>query len=129
MKRAVAYYAHDKCCPASDATSLLSNHRTALASDKSSKGYSSCLDYSNNEDNFAIAILALPRKQAKREVLPSKKKLTLTMSKSDKDTNNDAALAKLGKLAASFAAAPLVGKKHHRTKDAKCNPLSLSDSN
>ena len=51
------------------------------------------------------------------------------MSESDEDTNNDAALAKLGKLAALYAAAPLVGKKHHRTKDAKRNPLSLSDSN
>ena len=51
------------------------------------------------------------------------------MSESDEDTNNDAALAKLGKLAALYAAAPLVGKKHHRTKDAKRNPLSLSASN
>ena len=78
-KRAEAYYAHDKRCPASDASSL-SDHRTALASDKSSKGYSGCLDYSDDKDNFAVSILALPRKQTKHDVLPSKKKLTITMS-------------------------------------------------
>ena len=88
MKRAEAYYAHNECHPASDAASL-SKHRTALASSKSSKGYSSCLDHSDDEDNFAFAILALPRKRAKRDVLPPKRKLTIAMSESDKDTNND----------------------------------------
>ena len=86
-KRAEAYYAHDKCHPASDAASL-SEHRTALASDKSSKGYSSCSDHSNDEDNFALTILALSCKQAKRNVLPPKRKLTIAMSELDKDTNN-----------------------------------------
>ena len=114
-------------CPASD-TASLSNHPTA-PSNKSSEGYSSCLDYSNEEDNFAIAISALPCKQAKRKVLHTKKKLTITMSNLDEDTDNDMASAKLGKLTASYAAAPLVGKKHRRNKDAKRNPLSLSNSN
>ncbi len=71
-KRAEAYYTHDKRHPASDAASL-SKHRTALASDNSSKGYSSCLDHSNDEDNFAVAISALPCKQAKRNILPPKR--------------------------------------------------------
>jgi hypothetical protein len=127
VKRAEAYYAHNESRPASDAASL-SNHRTVLMSNKSSKGYSSCLDYSDNEDNFAVGISALPCKQAKHKVLPSKKKLAIVMSESV-HTDNDVALAKLGKLAALYAAALLVGKKHRRTKDAKCNPLSLSDSN
>ena len=132
-KRAEAYYAHNKRHPASNATSL-SDHRTALASDKSSNEYNdSCSDYSNDEDNFAIAISAGPRKQAKRKV-PPKKKLTITMSESDDGTNNNAASAKLGKLAAlySYAAAPLVEKKRRRTKGpkgAQRGPLNLSDSN
>jgi hypothetical protein len=87
-KRAEAYYAHNERHPASDAASL-SEHRTALASNKSSKGYSSCLDHSDNEDNFAIAISASPRKRAKCNVLPPKRKLTITMSESDKDANNN----------------------------------------
>ena len=127
-KHAEACYAHNKLCLVSD-TASLSNHRTALASNSNSKGYSSCSDYSNNKDNFAVAISALPCKQAKREVLPSKKKLTIVVSKSDDDTNNNVASAKLGKLAASYNKAPLVGKKHRRAKDAKRDPLSLSDSN
>ena len=87
-KRAEAYYAHDKRHPASDAASL-SEHRTVLASNKSSKGYSSRLDHSDDEDNFAVAISASPCKQAKRDVLPPKRKLTIAMSKSDEDTNNN----------------------------------------
>ena len=87
-KRAEAYYAHDERHPASDATSL-SEHRTALVSNKSSKGYSSCSDHSNNEDNFAVAISALPCKQAKHDVLPPKRKLTIAMSKLDEDTNDN----------------------------------------
>ena len=51
------------------------------------------------------------------------------MSESDKDTDEDVALAELSKLAALYAATPSVGKKRRRTKDAKRNPLSLSDSN
>ena len=54
------------------------------------------------------------------------------MSKSDHGTNDDAALAKLGKLAASYAAAPSVEKKRRRTKGPKGtqrNTLNLSDSN
>ena len=42
-KRAEAYYASDKRCPASDTTSL-SNLCTALANDKSREEYSSCSD-------------------------------------------------------------------------------------
>ena len=87
-KRVEAYYAHDERHPASDAASL-SKHRTALVSDKSSKGYSSRSDHSNDEDNFAVAISASPRKQAKRSVLPPKRKLTIAMSESDKDANDD----------------------------------------
>ncbi len=87
-KRAEPYYAHDKHHPASDAASL-SKHRTALASDKSSKGYSSCSDHSDDKDNFAVAISASPCKQAKRNVLPPKRKLTIAMSESDKDTDDD----------------------------------------
>ena len=79
---------HDKRHPASDAASL-SEHRTVLASNKSSKGYSSRLDHSDDEDNFAVAISASPCKQAKRDVLPPKRKLTIAMSKSDEDTNNN----------------------------------------
>ncbi len=128
-KRLKRYYAHDERRPASDATSL-SDHRTALASE--SNGYDdSCSDYSNNEDNFAVAILAVPCKQAKRKV-PPKKELTIAMSKSDYSTKDDAASATLGKLAPLYAAAPLVEKKRRRTKDpkgAQRNPLDLSDSN
>ncbi len=87
-KRAEAYYAHNERHPASDAASL-SKHRTALASNKSSKGYSSCSDHSDDEDNFAIAISALPCKQAKRDILPPERKLTITMSESDEDTNDN----------------------------------------
>jgi hypothetical protein len=72
----------------SDAASL-SDHRTVLASDKSSEGYSSCLDHSDDKDNFAVAISALPRKQAKRNVVPPKRKLTIAMSKLDEDTDNN----------------------------------------
>ena len=127
-KRAEAYYAHDKRRPASDAASL-SSHHIVLAGNSNSKGYSSHLEYSNDKDNFAVAILASSRKQAKRKVLPPKRKLTITMSESDEDTDNDTTLAKLSKLAASYAATPLVGKKHRRTQDAKQNPVHLSDSN
>ena len=87
-KRAEAYYAHDKRHPASDAASL-SEHRTALAGDKSSKGYSSRSDHSDDEDNLAVAISASPRKRAKRDVLPPKRKLTIAMSESDEDTDDD----------------------------------------
>ena len=87
-KRAEAYYAHDERHPASDAASL-SKHRTALASDKSSKGYSCRSDHSDDEDNVAVAISALPCKQTKRDVLPPKRKLTIAMSKSDEDTDGD----------------------------------------
>jgi hypothetical protein len=87
-KRAEAYYAHDKRHPASD-TASLSEHRTALAGDKSSKGYSSRSDHSDDEDNLAVAISASPRKRAKREVLPPKRKLTIAMSESDEDTDDD----------------------------------------
>ena len=127
-KRAEAYYAHDMHCPASNATSL-SNHHTALMRNKSNNEYSSCLDYSDNEDNFADAISTAPCKRAKCKALPSKKGLTIALSESDDDINDDTAWAKLGKLAALYAAAPLVGNKRRRSKDAKCNPLSLSDSN
>ena len=51
------------------------------------------------------------------------------MSELDNGTDDDAALAKLGKLAASYAAAPLVGKKRRRSEGAQRNPLSLSNSN
>jgi hypothetical protein len=54
------------------------------------------------------------------------------MSESDYGTNDDAALAKLGKLGASYVAAPSVEKKRRRIKDpkgAQRNPLDLSDSN
>ena len=85
------------------------------ASDKSSNEYyNSRSDYSNDKDNFAVAISAAPRKRAKREVLPPKKELTIAMSELDYGTNDDAALAKLGKLAALYAAAPSVGKKRCR---------------
>ena len=132
-KHAEAYYPHNERRPASNAASL-SNHRMVLASDKSSDEYDdSCSDYSDDEDNFPVAISAAPRKQAKRKV-PPKKKLTITMSESDDGTNNNAASAKLGKLAAlySYAAAPLVEKKRRRTKGpkgAQRDPLNLSDSN
>jgi hypothetical protein len=127
-KRLEVYYAHNERRPASDAASL-SKHRTVRASNKSRDEYNSCSDYSNNEDNFAVAISATPRKQAKREALPPKKEFTIAMSESDNGTNNDATSAKLGKLAASYATAPLVGKKHRCSKGAQHNPLSLSDSN
>ena len=126
-KRAEAYYAHNERRPASN-TASLSNHRTALASNKSSDEYSSRSDYSDNEDSFAVAISTAPRKQAKREALPSKKELTIAMSQSDNDINDNLASAKLGKLAASYATAPLVGKKHRHSKDTTCDPLTLSDS-
>ena len=87
-KHAEAYYAHDKRHPVSDAASL-SEHRMALVSNKSSKGYSSCSDHSDDKDNFAVAISASPCKQAKRNVLPPKRKLTIAMSESDKDTDDD----------------------------------------
>ena len=127
-KRAEAYYAHNKRCPASNATSL-SNHRMALASDKSSNEYSSCSDYSDNKDNFVVAISTAPCMRAKRKALPFKKELTIAMSELVDDIKDNAALAKLGKLTALYAAAPSVGKKHRRSKEAKRNPLSLSDSN
>jgi hypothetical protein len=102
----------------------------APASDGSSDEYGdSCLDYSNDEDNFAVA--GTPRKRAKREVPPAKE-LTIAMSESDHGTDDNAALAKLGKLAAKLTAAPSVGKKRRRNKDCKgaqCDPLDLSDSN
>jgi hypothetical protein len=130
-KRPEAYYTHDERHPASDAASL-SNHRTALASDRSSDEYNdSRSDYSDDEDNFTVAISAVPRKRAKRKV-PPKKELTIAMSKSDYGTNDNAALAKLGKLAVLYAAAPLVEKKRRRIKDpkgAQRDPLDLSDSN
>jgi hypothetical protein len=122
------------CCPASNAASL-SDHRTALASDKSSDKYEdSRSDYSDDEDNFAVAILAAPCKQAKPEVceVPPKKELTIPMSESDDGTVDDAASAKLGKLAASYTAAPSVEKKRRCTKGpkgAQRDPLNLSDSN
>ena len=131
VKRVEAYYTHDERRPASNAVSL-SDHRTVPASDKSSNEYNNRRsNYSDNKDNFAIAILAAPRKQAKREV-PPKKELTIAMSESDDGTDNDAASAKLGKLAASYAAAPLVEKKRRRPKGPKGtqrDPLNLSDSN
>ena len=133
-KRPKAYYAHNERRPASNAASL-SNHCTALASNRSSNGYDdSRLDYSDDEYNFVVAISAVPRKQAKHEVTP-KKELTIAMSESDYGTDNDAASAKLGKLAAKLAAAPSVGKKRRRDKDrkdrkgAQRDPLDLSDSN
>ena len=130
-KRPVVYYAHDERRPASNAASL-SNHRTALASDRSSDEYNdSRLDYSDDEENFAVAISATPCKQAKRKV-PPKKELTIAVSELDYGTNNDAASVKLGKLAASYAAALSVEKKRRRVKDPKGtqrNPLDLSDSN
>ena len=91
-KRPKAYYAHDERCPASDAASL-SNHCAALASNRSSNKHNgSCLDYSDNEDNFAVAISAAPRKQATREV-PPKKELTIAMSESNHGTDDNATLA------------------------------------
>ena len=120
-KRAEAYYAHNEHCPASNAASL-SNHHTALASNKSSDKYSSCSDYSNNKGNFTIAISTAPRKQAKGKALPSKKELTIAMSESDDDIDDDATSAKLGKLVASYAAGPLVGNKCRRSKDAQPTP-------
>ena len=127
-KRAEAYYAHDERCPASN-TASLSNHRTVLVSDKSNNEYSSRSDYSNDEDNFAVAISAVPCKQAKHKALPPKKELAIAMSESDDDINNNGVSAKLCKLEASYTTAPSVGKKHLRSKDAQCNPLSLPDSN
>ena len=129
-KRAEAYYAHDERRPASKAASL-SNHRTALADKFSNEYEDSRSDYSDDEDNFAVAISAAPRKRAKREV-PPKKELTITMSESDDGTDDDAASAKLGKLAALYAVAPSVEKRRRRTKGpkgAQRNPLNLSDSN
>ena len=101
----------------------------ALASDKSSNKYSSRSDYSDDEDNIAVAILAAPCKRAKRKALPPKKEFTIAMSESDDDIDDNAASAKLGKLVALYAAAPLVGKKCRRSKGAQRNPLSLSNSN
>ena len=49
-KCAEAYYAHDERHPVSDAASL-SKHHTVLASDKSSKRYSSRSDHFDDEDN------------------------------------------------------------------------------
>ena len=92
-KRAEAYYAHNKRRPASNAASL-SDHHTVRASNKSDK-YDSRSDYSDDEDNFAVAISAAPRKRAKREALPPKKEFTIAMSESDNDTNDNAALANL----------------------------------
>ena len=130
-KRPEAYYAHDKRRPVSDATSL-SDHRTALASDRSSDEYDdSRSDYSDDKDNFAVAILAAPCKKAKREV-PPKKELTIAMSESEEGTDDDAALPKLGKLLSSYAKGPSVEKKRRRTKGpkgAQRDPLNLSDSN
>ena len=61
-KRPVAYYALDERPPASDATSL-SDHCTAPASDGSSNEYgNSRSEYSDDEDNFAVAISPVPRK-------------------------------------------------------------------
>ncbi len=132
VKRAEAYYVHDERRPASDAASL-SDHCMVWASNKSSdKYYDSRSDYSDKEDNFAVAISAAPCKQAKREVLPPKKELTIAMSESDDGTDNNAASAKLGKLAASYTAACSVGKKRRRSKGPKgtqCDPLNLSYSN
>jgi len=79
---------HDKRHPASDVASL-SEHRTALAGDKSSKGYSNRSDHCDNEHNLAVAISVSPRKRAKRDVLPPKRKLTIAMSESDEDTDDD----------------------------------------
>jgi hypothetical protein len=79
---------HDKRHPASDVASL-SEHRTALAGDKSSKGYSNRSDHCDDEHNLAVAISVSPRKRAKRDVLPPKRKLTIAMSESDEDTDND----------------------------------------
>ena len=71
-KHPKAYYAHDERRPARDAASL-SDHCTALASDRSSNEYDdSRSDYSEDEDNFAIAISAAPCKRAKREVPPKR---------------------------------------------------------
>ena len=130
-KRAEAYNAHDERRPESDATSI-SNHRTALASSKYSNEYNnSCSDYSDGKDNFTVAILATPRKQAQREV-PPKKEFTIGMSELDYGTNDDPALAKLGKLAASYATALSVKMKRRGPKGpkgAQRDPLSLSDSN
>jgi hypothetical protein len=128
VKHAEAYYAHDKCRPASNAVSLR-NHRKVWARDKSSDEYNRHSDYSDDEDKFANTILAAPRKRAKHEALPPKNEFTITMSESGNGTNNDAASAKLGKLAASYAAAPLVGKKCRHSKGAQRDPLSLSNSN
>jgi hypothetical protein len=130
-KRPMAYYAHDERRPASDAASL-SDHRTAPASDASSDEYGdSRSGYSDDEDNFAVAVTPVSRKRAKREVPPAKE-LTIAMSESDPGTDDDEASAKLGKLAAKLAAAPSVGKKRRRDKDRKGalrDPLDLSDSN
>ncbi len=64
--------------------------------------------------------------------MPPKKKLTIAMSELDYGTDDDAALAKLGKLVAKLAAAPSVEKKRRCIKDpkgAQHDPLDLSDSN
>ena len=55
--------------------------------------------------------------------------MTIKMSELDEDTGNDGASAKLDKLAASYTATSLVGEKSRHTKDAKPNPLNLSNSN
>ncbi len=127
-KHAEAYYAHDERCPASNAA-CLRDHRTVPAINKSSNEYSSRSVYSNDEDNFAVAISTAPCKQAKSKALLPKKELSIAMSESDDDINDNAASSKLGKLAASYATAPSVGRKHRHAKDAKRDPLSLSDSN
>ena len=130
-KRPVTYYAHNKRRPASDAASL-SDHCTAPASNASSDKYGdSRSGYSDDEDNFAVAVTPVSRKRAKREVPPAKE-LTIAMSESDPGTDDDKASAKLGKLAVKLAAAPSVGKKRRRDKDrkgAQRNPLDLLDSN
>ena len=127
-KHVEAYYAHDERRSASNAASL-SDHCRVRAGTKSGNKYDSRSDYSDDEDNFAVAISAAPCKQAKRKALPPKKEFTIAMSESDNGTNNNATSAKLGKLAASYAAAPLVGKKRRHSKDAQSNPLSLFNSN
>jgi hypothetical protein len=130
-KRPEAYYAHNERRPASNAVSL-SDHRTAPASDGYSNEYGdSHSEYSDDEDIFAVTVTPVPCKRAKHEV-PPRKELTIAMSESDYGTDNDRALAKLGKLAAKLTAAPSVGKKRRRNKDrkgAQRNPLDLSDSN
>jgi hypothetical protein len=104
-KQVEAYYAHDACCLANDAKSY-SNHLTAPASD--SKESSRRLEYSNNKDNFAVAISTLPCKQAKRGAQPPKRELTIAMSNTD-NNEDDTASTKLAKLAESFVAPSMVG--------------------